>query len=200
MNKKLIKMKNKQFLIIAIILFLQSCTENKTDEQLFDEFYNDAETKFLDCIDLGLNSYDQYFDLRDCDLFLKLEAEKRFNSNGINTDGKIWSASINTTSFDAPINCGYSKKYCGQPDKPIFDKTIYDVISTIDTAILLRNDTLHYQIDIRKTVIYFNCWNKFFYTNISIKIPKSIEMEQITDAFNRKKIETALNLLKKKYK
>jgi hypothetical protein len=200
LKKKLMKFKKSTIIIIAILIFSQGCSERKSNDQLFDEFYKGVESKFLDCIDLGLYRYDQYFDIKDCDLFLKPETEKRFEKNGINADSKIWSASLKSTGFDSPNICGYSKKYVGQPDKPLFDKTIYDIISTIDTSIVLRNDTLHYQVDIRKTVIYFKCNNKFFETNIDIKIPKSINIAKTTHLYNREKIQFALNRLKAKYK
>jgi hypothetical protein len=191
------KSKKSAIVIIAILVFSQSCSERKSNDQLFDEFYKDAEAKFLDCIELGLYHYAPNADLKNCDLFLNPETEKRFEANGINADSKIWSASLKSRGL--PDICGYSKKYIGHPDKPLFDKTIYDVISTIDTSIVLRNDTLHYEVDIRKTVIYFKCNNNSFETNIDIKIPEPIKIAETTKLYHRERIQIALNKIKEKY-
>ena len=58
------KFRKSTKIIIAILIFSQGCSERKSNDPLFDAFYKDAESKFLDCIDLGLDRYNQYFDLK----------------------------------------------------------------------------------------------------------------------------------------
>ncbi len=133
--------KSKKLVLLITLIIIQSCTPKKSTDTLFDEFYKDAQFKFLDCLDIAFNRYNQYFDLKYCDMFLKPDIEKRFDSNGINTDGRILSATLKATEFSSSSLCGYSKKFSGHYDKPIFDTTIYDVVSRIDTSIILKNDT-----------------------------------------------------------
>ena len=193
--------KSKKLILLITLIILQSCTPKKSTDKLFDEFYKDAEFKFLDCLDIAFNRYNQYCDLKYCDMFLKPIIEKRFDSNGINTDGRILGATLKATGFPSSTVCGYSKRFNRHYDKPIFDTTIYDVVSKIDTSIILRNDTLHYEVDIRKIIMYFNCRNKYFEANIDIRIPETLNLMEVNspNEYNKKMIKSLLKTIQAKY-
>jgi hypothetical protein len=166
-------------IFLALLLILTHCTSQKTQEQQFDVFYKDAATKFADCIEFGCKTYNRAVDFKDCDTGLKSDTEKRFDSNGINSDNRILSATLKATGFGRDTICGYSKGFVGHYDKPMFDTTIDHVVAKMDTSIVLQKDTLHYSVDIRKTIVYFKCRSQYFEAEMDIKIPKEIDMSAI---------------------
>lgn len=188
-------------IFFTTLLIFTHCTSQKKQEQQFDTFYRDAETKFADCIEFGFKTYNHAVDLKDCNPVLKSDNEKRFDLNGIHSDNRIISATLKATGFGRDTICGYSKGFVGHYDKPVFDTTIYQVVAKMDTSIMLQKDTLHYSVDIRKTIVYFKCRNKYFEAKMDIKIPEEIDMGtiQTINAYNQERIRSLLSAFKTKY-
>jgi len=186
-------MKNK--IPIVLILLFVNCSVPKSDDQLFDEFYKNAAEKFADCINFGLNRLNQPLGIEDCERMLKPEIDRQFNQNGINSDGGILGATLTASTIDSSAECRYSKRFVGHYDKPLFDKEIYGAVSKIDTTISLKNDTLYYSADIRKTMIFFNCKNKYFELQMDIKIPENIDIAALNNisGYHRGKTNALLN-------
>lgn len=189
------------FCCILVLLLTQSCASNKESEKdsdkEFEAFYKDKERKFLDCLDFQLNKYAQ--DIA-CET-LKTSLDKRFDLNGINADKSIVGLELETATWDSNPFCPFSTKYEDNTDKAIFDETLNNSISKIDTIIALNQDTLSYSVDISKTNIAFNCENKRFKVKMITKIVESIDLLSVKnlDAFHRTKIETCINNVKKRY-
>jgi hypothetical protein len=163
------------FLIYIVYFYvlttIESCSIVLGNDKQFEQFYQDAEYKFIDCLKYGSEKYNKSDEFNNCKS-TEEEIKKLFEKNGIKADAKILSASIYTQS------CGYSK-YGGQPEKPLFDKTIYQIIHQKDTSIILVNDTIKYNVDIRKTIVHFTSKNNHFETKLDIVIPKSINMTKV---------------------
>lgn len=191
----------KGIVLFTPLLIFTQCTSQKTQEQQFDTFYRDAETKFADCIDWGFKTYNHAVDLEDCDPVLKSDTEKRFDLNGIHSDNRILGATLKATGFGRDTLCGYSKGFVGHYDKPVLDTTIYHVVAKMDTSIVLPKDTLHYSVDIRKTIVYFKCRNKYFEAKMDIKIPEEIDMGTLKtiNAYNQERIRSLSSTFKTKY-
>lgn len=187
---------SKYLVLIAFALLLvRYLFLLKNNEALFYSFYTDAESKFSDCIKLGLTAQKQPFlKSQNCENLIKPQINKQFTENGINGDSKILSAELSLIND----SCFYSKKFVGHDDKPLFATTIYDTLSKIDTAIILNQDTLYYSVTIKKIMVVFECHSKDFKAYMDTQIPSSIKIGRVNaiDFYNRTKTKALLERVK----
>ena len=179
-------------LLIVAFVFGQHCSNRKVS---FANFYEHFESIFIESLTFVYQNFD---DLRKQDCKALSQRFNDFSKAKGTTENPVFSNKFFIRNAQSGL-CGYSSPYHGHTDKPLFDTTIYPLYSQVDTTFAFQNDSIHYEVTIRKTMLYFKSRSIKAELELDIRIPDDVKASELLspDTFNRERVRFQIKQIMK---